>query len=329
MHTPQAIVWDYGMRPLQQFLAAQMPQLRVPAGLASTELYDWLARHSSDPTPGLQLGHGYRVTDYGPVSLAILSARNLGQALQVAVAHLPDFNPHVAQMGVAQRHGETVVEVHFRPALLEHPASHRFHANVMAAATLQLVADLVGPRRCLRSISLPLQSPHPAYAAYFRVPVSLQGATVRFHFEGDLLEWPIPTANAATFEAALQWCGNQLNARLEQAVGGTAQRVAQLLASCPQQLPGMEAVAEHLHICDRTLRRRLAAEGTSYRALLEDAQWLRAQGLLRHPTRAVAHISAQLGMANPATLRAMVQRRTGLDIGAYRQQLGAGDRPPG
>lgn len=316
-----SIAWDYGLRPLQHYLQTQQPQLQPPPGLDSLQLYEWLAQHSTAPTEGLVLGQCYRVTDYGPVSLAMFSAQDLGQAVQVITAHLLDFNSQLANFTVTARAGETVVEVSFRPEVLAQAQQHRFHASVMAAATLKLVADLVGPRRCLRSLSLPLQSPHPAYEAYFQVPVALQGATVCFHFEGDFLHWPIPSANAATFEAALQVCGDRFNARLEHALGGTAQRVVQLLASCAQPIPGMDAVAQHLHMCERTLRRRLAAEGTSFRALLEDAQWQRAQTLLQQPALSVAYISAQLGMVNPATLRAMVQRRSGMALGLYRRSL--------
>lgn len=307
---PQAIDWDYGLRPLLQYLSQQAPQLHPPAGLDSEQLYAWLARHVADASQGLALGQCYRVTDYGPVSLAMLCAQDLGQAVQVVAAHLMEFNSHIARFDITRQAGETMVEVQFRADVQACESVLRFHANVMAAATLRLVADLVGERRCLHHLVLPLQPPSPALEAFFRVPVALQGAGVRFHFEGDLLEWPIPTANAATFEAALRACGSQLGARLEQALGGTAQRVAQLLGSCPHALPDMRAAAEHLHVCERTLRRRLAAEGTTYRALLDDAQWQRARVLLAKPGATVPYVAGQLGIANPATLRALIRRRT-------------------
>lgn len=306
----RGIDWDYGLRPLQEYLGEHAPQLQPPAGLGSEQLYGWLAQHAPDPAQGLLLGQCYRITDYGPVSLAMLCARDIGQAVQVVSAHLLEFNSHIAHFDMRSHAGETVVEAHFRRDVLHAEAVHRFHANVMAAATLRLVADLVGERRCLRRLVLPLQPVDPRLEAYFRVPVECQGVAVRFHFGGDFLHWPIPTANAATFEAALRACGNQLAARLEWAVGGTAQRVAQLLASCSSALPDMCSAAAHLHMCDRTLRRKLLAEGTSYRTLLENAQWQRAQPLLSQPGASVAYVAAQLGISNPATLRALLRRRS-------------------
>lgn len=306
---PPAIDWDYGLRPLQQYLSDQAPRSRPPAGLDSEQLYAWLARQTQDATQGLWLGQCYRITDYGPVSLAMLSAQDLGQAVQVVSAHLLEFNSRIARFDVAHRGGECVVEVHFRADVRASEAVLHFHANVMAAATLRLVAELVGERRCLRRLVLPLQAHDPALEAFFRVPVELKGAGVRFHFDGDLLQWPIPTANAATFEAALRACGSQLGARLEKALGGTAQRVAQLLGSCPHALPDMRAAAAHLHMCERTLRRRLAAEGTTYRTLVDDAQWQRARSLLALPGATVPYVAGQLGIANPATLRALMRRR--------------------
>lgn len=315
-HTLQhGIDWDYGLRPLQQYLDAHAPQLHPPAGLSSEQLYAWLARNTTEATQGLVLGQCYRITDYGPVSLAMLCAHDIGQAVQVVSAHLLEFNSHIAHFGIRPQAGETLVEVHFREDVLRSESVLRFHANVMAAATLRLVVDLVGERRCLRRLVLPLQAHNPALEAFFRVPVELKGAGVRFHFDGDLLQWPIPTANAATFEAALRACGSRLGARLEKALGGTAQRVAQLLGSCPHALPDMRAAAIHLHMCERTLRRRLAAEGTTYRTLVDDAQWQRAQGLLALPGATVPYVAGQLGIANPATLRALVRRRTSANTG--------------
>jgi AraC-like DNA-binding protein len=292
--------------------------LRPPAGLNSEQLFAWLARKVTDPAHGLLLGQCYRITDYGPVSLAMLCAQDIGQATQVISAHLLELNSQIASFDMSACAGEVVVEVRFRADVLQQEAVHRFHANVMAAATLRLVADLVGPRRCLRRMVLPLQPPQAAMKAYFQVPVEFQGASVRFHWDGDFLQWPLPTANAATFEAALRACGSQLNARLEHALGGTAQRVAQLLASCADALPSMRAVAQHMHMCERTLRRRLEREGRSFGVLLEEVQWVRAQALLAVPTHSTAYIAAQLGMANPSTLRTLVKRRVGMDLVRYR-----------
>lgn len=319
-HTPEGIDWDFGLRPLQQYFAAHASDLHPPGGLSSEQLYAWLARNTNDAIQGLQLGQCYRVTDYGPVSLAMLCARDLGQAVQVVSAHLLEFNSHIAHFGLAPQAGETVVEVHFRADVLASEAVLRFHANVMAAATLRLVADLVGDRRCLRRLVLPLQPVNAKLDTYFRVPIDLQGTAVRFHFEGDFLHWPIPTANAATYEAALWACGSQLSARLETALGGTAQRVAQLLASCPSALPDMRSAAQHLHMCERTLRRRLLAEGTTYRELLDDAQWQRAQPLLEQPGTSITYVAGQLGIANPATLRALVRRRKSASEAALHQR---------
>ena len=51
------------------------------------------------------------------------------------------------------------------------------------------------------------------------------------------------------------------------------------------------------------------AEGTEYRALLDDAQWRRASVLLAQPGATVPYVAGQLGVANPATLRALMRRR--------------------
>lgn len=38
----QGIDWDYGLRPLQQYLREHTPHMQPPAGLNSERLYAWL-----------------------------------------------------------------------------------------------------------------------------------------------------------------------------------------------------------------------------------------------------------------------------------------------
>jgi AraC-like DNA-binding protein len=78
-----------------------------------------------------------------------------------------------------------------------------------------------------------------------------------------------------------------------------AARVRALLLEDPAAMPSVTALAERLSFDERTLRRRLAAEGTSYRALRQEVAMTLALELLRGAGLTVAEVAARVGYADP------------------------------
>ncbi|MEN8704863.1 MAG: AraC family transcriptional regulator ligand-binding domain-containing protein [Nocardioides marinisabuli] len=88
----------------------------------------------------------------------------------------------------------------------------------------------------------------------------------------------------------------------------------------------MPVVAAALGRTDRTLRRQLAASGTSYRALLEEVRRSLGADLLRAGLP-VAEVAARLGYAEPAALVHAHRRWTGRPPGAARRGPAPGVHP--
>jgi len=95
--------------------------------------------------------------------------------------------------------------------------------------------------------------------------------------------------------------------------------VAELVRRRLAQPPDRGTTAAVLGLTPRTLARRLADEGTSFRAIV-DAQRLRAatDWLLDH---GIAEVSERLGFADPRSFQRAFQRWTGLSPSAWRQQV--------
>jgi len=110
--------------------------------------------------------------------------------------------------------------------------------------------------------------------------------------EADLAR-PLP-AHDPHIAALHQQLVEQELQRLEGAA--TAHRVRHLLAtrlSGPE--PRREQVAAALKLSDRTLQRRLKAEGTSFQQLLDDTRREWAQHYLRKPHASIKQVAGQLG----------------------------------
>ena len=104
---------------------------------------------------------------------------------------------------------------------------------------------------------------------------------------------PLPQANPVTARLCEEQCHQLLVQRYRK--GSVAARVRRRLLQQPGRFPDMEAMAEELTITSRTLRRQLAAEGTSYRVLLDEVRRMLAEQWLLLGILSLAEISERLG----------------------------------
>lgn len=82
-----------------------------------------------------------------------------------------------------------------------------------------------------------------------------------------------------------------------------------------------ESLARALKMSVRTLRRRLAGEGTGYRELREEAIQHQARRLLAETTLSIEEIARMLGYAYPANFARAFRRATGLAPAEWRARL--------
>jgi AraC-like DNA-binding protein len=87
------------------------------------------------------------------------------------------------------------------------------------------------------------------------------------------------------------------------------------------RLPGQAAAAEMLWTTPRTLRRRLAEEGTSWRGVVKDLRFARAVARLEEGRFSVGEIAEELGYSATSHLTRFFRQRTGLAPSAYREEV--------
>jgi AraC-like DNA-binding protein len=84
----------------------------------------------------------------------------------------------------------------------------------------------------------------------------------------------------------------------------------------------MNLAARELGLSIRSLRRRLADEGTSYRALTQSALQESALAMLRDPERTVQATADALGFADATAFHRAFRRWTGVTPAQYRESNG-------
>jgi AraC-like DNA-binding protein len=93
-----------------------------------------------------------------------------------------------------------------------------------------------------------------------------------------------------------------------------------LLAWPPAKLPDLATAARDLDVSPRSLRRRLADEGTSYRAVVQGVLESAAGLLLRNPKQTIQETAHALGFVNVGAFHRAFKRWTGLTPMQYRER---------
>lgn len=90
-------------------------------------------------------------------------------------------------------------------------------------------------------------------------------------------------------------------------------------------LPSQETAAELLWTSPRTLHRRLAEEGTTWRAVLDDVKFARALLRIREGRTTMREIAQELGYSDAAHFSRFFRRRAGVAPGDYLERIERAD----
>jgi AraC-like DNA-binding protein len=156
-----------------------------------------------------------------------------------------------------------------------------------------------------------------AHARLLKVPVRFNEQRVCLVFSAAALATRLPGADHARYQAVLA----ELRARLQRAGPDSTSRTRQALRLLLQQgSPSMAAVARELAMHPRTLRRRLAAEQTSFGDLCDGIRFDMARELLDLTDLPVSEIGTALAYASPSVFSDAFRRWSGLSPLAFRRR---------
>lgn len=276
------------------------------------------------PGLGLDAGQRYHLTTYGIWGFALVSSPTLRSAIDVGTRHLALT---YALTDVSVTIDGPVTRVAFGDAHLPPPV-RQFLVERDAAALRTIHRELAGADARVDAVELRASAPpHEVadrFAAVLGAPVVWGTEVNRIVLPPMLLDAPLPSADARTAALAEAQCRQLLESRRQRV--GTAGEVRARLLRTPADPPAMAEVAAERHVTERTLRRQLAAEGTSFRALLDEVREALARELLVAAGLGVEQTAARLGFAEPASFVHAFRRWTGTTPGAFRDARRAGRR---
>jgi AraC-like DNA-binding protein len=308
--------WEIGAEELLEGSGLDVRGLEDPAGRILMATMNALVRRARDLTgePGLgfYLGMQKRISMYGFVGLAMMSASNVRECLELAARFTPVLT---SALGL-----HLCVERDVASLAIEERVDM---GDVQDVATLTLIVGLSHLGAALTGRDLvaivELALPEPSY--YPRFAHLLPGArfdqpVTRVVFDAALLEMPLVLADPAALRLARAECE-----RILEGLGFNRQlgvRIRRALVT-GDRFRTLDEVASELHVSRRTLSRRLDSEGLSFSALVESERRERALVLLASPDVSLDDVTERLGYsAVPSFIRAF-QRWTGATPAAYRR----------
>jgi AraC-like DNA-binding protein len=292
------------------------PFQRVPVATMCT-LLERARTLSGEPGLGYYLGLQTRATLYGYLGFAFLSASTVADALKFALEFAPLFSTALAMD----------LRVDGRIASL----SFEERADLGSVRDIVLINMLVGSRELGRACtgrdtggSADFAFPEPEYHARFAhlaLNSRFNQPVNRILFDAAVLDFPIITADPVSVQLARMQCERELD---ELGFGTRfADRVRRLIADADDSFASVEQLAHHLDLSPRTLRRRLAAEGVSFSALVDEGRRDQALRLLRSSRLSIEHVARQLGYTTASSFVRAFHRWTGKTPVQYRRAVGA------
>ena len=270
------------------------------------------------PHFGLLAGEAWRVQDLGLLGDLMRHAPTVGEALRTMVAY-QQLN---AQGGApVLLEGAQGVELGY---VVYHPSPRPLEAvfDTALAVGLQLMRAMCGPRWHPRRVSLPRSAPAAAevYARHFGCPVRFDAEQAALEFSASVLARPMPEADPQRLRALTDQIAGLGDTQLVPALYRT---VRTLLA---HGAANRQATAQQLALHRRTFNRRLQAQHTSFRAILDEVRYEAACQLLRDTTLPVIDVAAALGYAEAGSFNHAFRRWSGRSPSAWRR--GARHAPP-
>ena len=286
-----------------------------------SRLLDGIIRRYQVPGLGLLDGRGVSLLDHGLLGYAMFASATLGKAIERhskyqdvlgAVLHTALFiegdTAHLRVVSVA------------RPDMANTEAKMHYELERLFTQWAEIGPAIGSDHHWFGSVEFTY--PAPAYESMYRdilgEPVLFERAHNQMNFPAALLQLPLNFAN----EQAARLCEQQCAALLDelQQAEGVIGEIRRLLGNNPGRYPTIDDTAAKLAMGERTLRRRLADEGTTYKQVVLDFRMELAASYLRGQNMSIQEVAYVTGYADPSNFHRTFSRYHGMTPNAYRRQ---------
>ncbi|WP_312080511.1 AraC family transcriptional regulator [Acinetobacter schindleri] len=291
------------------------PEFRIPTAIAN-DMVKHALKLTGEPTLGYHLGTQMRISIHGFIGYAIMTANNITEALVLAnrfiQLRLPFLQLFFSTFGVKAT-VQLQTDIQMEPLRTEISIALMIGLISMAKA-ITGISDATG------EIDFDFKKPE----GFERFMVKFPTHQFRFEqphlllsFDKNYLMNKLVHADPIASQIAINQCEAELSALGER--HRIAMRVRDILTNSEQHYLSIEAVADRLHMSDRTLKRQLAAEGTSFSTLVDEVRYRHATSLLSRTDFTLEQIADELGYSDVANFSRAFKRWSGRSPSNWRK----------
>lgn len=264
---------------------------------------------------GFEMGLQSCITTHGLVGYGLMASSTLREGIEFGRKFLPTRLPYLRLDLYVDGRDAVVSVVH--SVELGIVRNHTYEFFLIGVCRLLVQASFGLLREA--DVELWCDYEQPKYYRRYqqRLPVMRFGeASNQVRFPASILDMPMPMANAIA--------ASQATAQLERdlvTLGQTEDLLARIRAAlnCRNgHYPGLEEVAQKLNMSPRTIRRKMASHGVSFRKILDDVLRREAIVLLTGSAMSIEKIAERLGYSDPANFTRAFHRWTLTTPSAYR-----------
>ena len=279
---------------------------------------------TGDPSLSFELGKLIGSDAYGFFGYAIRASKNLEQALLFEEKYMPViFKTLKIKL-------TTIGNSKFSIGL-EYDAPEIFTAfitEMIASSFVQSFSDLAGKKnrhqlnQSFKEFELKMNYKAPDYVKtyYTYIPFKISFEQPFNEIIGPL---KLLYSQNRNYDPTLhKLMATQFDVKLDENNSGSfSEKVKKLLKEKNLELASIEQVANQLNMSERTLRRKLQQESTSFRDILLDTRMEKSTSLIKKGNLNLEQIAYSLGYQHPTTFSSAFKKKFGISPKHYKDSL--------
>jgi AraC-like DNA-binding protein len=280
------------------------------------EIFVRATRHI--PGAWFRMGLHYRLMGYGPFGLAVLAADTFGAGLRRAIS-FSALTYSLMQFTLVEEAGELIAVAADDTQV---PAECReFSQERSLGSATQFFNDMHPSLSPISRIETVLDAGHGRQEceAVLGIPVLFGAPVTRWILKPGVAQAPLPLASPLLEETYGKLCARLVDeARVSDEVVG---HLDALLVRSVRHFPSAPEACRALGLSERTLYRKLAAQGLTFGQMVDKVREQRAIYLLDNTRMSVEVVAEALGFAETASFSRAFKRWKGTSPLAFRRRF--------
>jgi AraC-like DNA-binding protein len=267
-----------------------------------------------DPGLGLFIGRQFHMAILGKLGAAAINSDTLRDALAIIFQYSELLQTYF-HYDVLVKNDHVCMRL---KELVDLKETRLFMCEREFASVLRIASDLIGAPFPVSEVRFAYPKPEHAslYQDIFRCPLVFEAEHHMAFFDKKYLYQQLPLANPLLRKTYEKDC-KELCTRIKRQ-GTMTRRVRQEILFHRDGVPSYDQLARYMNISLRTLRRRLSAEGKTYKDLVSEMRKSKAIHLLETTERSIEEIAGELGYSDISNFYRAFKRWTGKSPSSYR-----------